>query len=157
MNIIIRKEIESDIESITEITKAAFENHPYSHNTEHFIIKVLREAKALTLSLVAEVENKVGGHIAFSPVDISDGSPGWYGLGPISVLPELQRQGIGKSLVHEGLSMLKVLGQEVACLWAIPPTINGSASGISRSWFLRAFHNSTFLPCHSRKPRPGAR
>jgi putative acetyltransferase len=58
---------------------------------------------------------KVVGHIAFSPVTISDGSPGWYGLGPISVLPELQKQGIGKSLIREGLSRLKSLGAK-GCL-----------------------------------------
>ncbi len=50
------------------------------------------------------------GHIAFSPVTISDGSPNWYGLGPISVLPELQKQGIGKMRMREGLSLLKSLG-----------------------------------------------
>jgi putative acetyltransferase len=50
------------------------------------------------------------GHIAFSPVIISDGSQDWYGLGPISVLPELQRQGIGKALMREGLSILKRIG-----------------------------------------------
>ena len=110
MNIIIRRETESDIESISEVTRAAFENHPYSHQTEEFIIHALRDANALTISLVAEAGNKVVGHIAFSPVTISNGSQGWYGLGPISVLPEFQRKGIGKSLVREGLSMLKASG-----------------------------------------------
>lgn len=70
----------------------------------------MRDANALTISLVAEAHNKVVGHIAFSPVTISDGSLDWYGLGPISVLPESQKQGIGKSLMHEGLSSLKGLG-----------------------------------------------
>jgi putative acetyltransferase len=59
--------------------------------------------------MVAVAGEKVVGHIAFSPVTISDVSPVWYGLGPISVLPELQKQGIGKSLIHEGLSSLKSL------------------------------------------------
>jgi predicted N-acetyltransferase YhbS len=101
MNIIIRNEIESDIQAISEITKAAFENHPYSNQTEEFIVNALRDANALTISLVAVAGTKIVGHIAFSPVTISDGSLGWYGLGPISVLPELQKQGIGKSLVRE--------------------------------------------------------
>jgi len=94
MNIIIRNEIESDINAISVITKAAFGTLPISNHTEQFIIKALREANALAISLVAEVDNKVVGHIAFSPVIISDGSLDWYGLGPVSVLPELQRQGI---------------------------------------------------------------
>src|SRR5512139_3707097 len=107
---IIRNETVSDIEAITEVTIAAFRTLPISNHTEQFIINALRAANALTLSLVAEMEGRVAGHIAFSPVAISDGSLDWYGLGPISVLPEYQRQGIGKSLVHKGLFSLKRLG-----------------------------------------------
>ena len=76
MNIIIRNEIESDVQAISEVTRAAFENHPYSNNTEEFIINALRNSNALTISLVAEARKKVVGHIAFSTVTISDGSPG---------------------------------------------------------------------------------
>ena len=110
MNIIIRKELDSDIEAISEVTKAAFETLAISHHTEQFIICALRNAKALTISLVAEAGNKVVGHVAFSPVAISDHSTGWYGLGPVSVLPELHKQGIGKSLICEGLTLLKKSG-----------------------------------------------
>ena len=110
MNIIIRNENESDIEVISEITKEAFLCLAISDHTEQFIIMALRKANALTISLVAEKETKVIGHIAFSPVTISDGSPNWYGLGPISVLPELQKQGVGKRLMRKGLSLLKSLG-----------------------------------------------
>jgi putative acetyltransferase len=120
MNIIIRDENESDIDAISEITKAAFENLSISNHTEQFIINALRNAKALTISLVAEAEKKVVGHIAFSPVTISDGSLDWYGLGPISVLPELQKQGIGKSLMREGLSLLKTLGAKGCVLVGDP-------------------------------------
>ncbi len=104
---IVRNETESDVTSISDITRAAFENHPFSNQTEQFIIIALRAANALTISLVTEIEGKVVGHIAFSPVTISDGSPDWYGLGPISVLPEYQKRGIGKSLMIDGLSRLK--------------------------------------------------
>ena len=62
----------------------------------------------------------VVGHIAFSPVALSDGSPGWYGLGPVSVLPEYQRQGIGGALMQEGLSRLKGLGARGCCLVGHP-------------------------------------
>ena len=120
MNIIIRNENESDIDAISEITKAAFENLSISNHTEQFIINALRDANALTISLVAEAEKKVVGHIAFSPVTISDGSPDWYGLGPISVVPELQKQGIGKSLMREGLSLLKTLGAKGCVLVGDP-------------------------------------
>jgi len=110
MNILIRPETTADIDAISAVTEAAFRNHPHSKQTECFVIHALRKADALTVSLVAEVDGKVVGHIAFSPVTISDGSTGWYGLGPVSVLPELQRQGVGKALVREGLARLKTSG-----------------------------------------------
>ena len=81
-----------------------------TRQTEQFIVNALRKAGTLTVSLVAEVDGKVVGHIAFSPVTISDGTKDWYGVGPVSVVPELQRQGIGKPLMREGLSRLKALG-----------------------------------------------
>jgi putative acetyltransferase len=106
---IIRKEMESDLEAITEVTIAAFNTLPISNHTEQFIIKELRAAGVLTISLVAEIDDQIVGHIAFSPVTISDGSTGWYGLGPVSVLPEYHRRGIGKSLINKGLDLLKDL------------------------------------------------
>ena len=116
----IRNETVSDIEAIAEVTIAAFRTLPISHHTEQFIINALRGSNALTLSLVAEMDGRVVGHIAFSPVTISGGSPDWYGLGPVSVLPEHHRQGIGKSLIQEGLSSLKALGGQGCVLVGDP-------------------------------------
>lgn len=120
MKIAIRSERESDIQAIFELTRAAFETLPISDNTEQFVVNSLRDAKALTISLVAISDDRVVGHIALSPVTISDGSPDWYGLGPISVLPELHGQGIGESLIHEGLSSLKSLGAKGCVLVGDP-------------------------------------
>ncbi|MBN1833076.1 MAG: N-acetyltransferase [Deltaproteobacteria bacterium] len=100
----IRNETVSDIEAISEVTIAAFQNLAISNHTEQFITNALRDANALTISQVAETDGKVVGHIAFSPITISDVSLNWYGLGPISVLPKYQKQGIGKSLILKGLS-----------------------------------------------------
>jgi putative acetyltransferase len=69
---------------------------------------------------VAEIDGRVVGHVAFSPVRISDGTKDWYGLGPVSVLPEYQKQGIGKSLINEGLSLLKQLGGQGCALVGDP-------------------------------------
>jgi putative acetyltransferase len=80
----------------------------------------LRAAGALTISLVAEAGGKVVGHIAFSPATIADGSLNWYGLGPISVLPAYQQQGIGKALMREGLLRLKAVGAK-GCVLAGDP------------------------------------
>ncbi len=117
---IIRQEKNTDIEAITQVTIAAFENHPISRQTEHFIINALRSAGALALSLVAEIDEKIVGHIAFSPIAISDRKTSWYGLGPVSVLPDHQKQGIGKALVNEGLSLLKGMNAQ-GCALVGPP------------------------------------
>ena len=117
---IIRKETTSDIDAITQVTIAAFKTLAVSNQTEQFIIKALRAAGALTVSLVAEIDGRVVGHVAFSPVAISDGTRDWYGLGPVSVLPEYQRQGIGKALINEGLSLLKQLGGQGCALVGDP-------------------------------------
>jgi putative acetyltransferase len=117
---IVRKETKSDIEAITQVTIAAFKTLPISNHTEHFILKALRAAGALTLSLVAEIEGRIVGHVAFSPVIISDGTKGWFGLGPVSVLPEYQKQGIGKSLINEGLSLLRQMGGQGCALVGDP-------------------------------------
>jgi len=118
--IVIRNETHDDVCAITEVTIAAFKTLEISNHTEQFIIEALRAAKALTVSLVAEMDGRVIGHIAFSPVTISDGTPNWYGLGPVSVLPEHQRQGIGKALIHEGLSILRGLNAQGCCLVGHP-------------------------------------
>jgi putative acetyltransferase len=118
--IVIRNETQDDVHAITEVTIAAFKTLEISNHTEQFIIEALRAAKALTVSLVAEADGRVIGHIAFSPVILSDGTPNWYGLGPVSVLPEHQRQGIGQALIEAGLSRLKDLNAQGCCLVGHP-------------------------------------
>ena len=118
--ITIRSETDADIGTITKVTIAAFNTLEISNHTEQFIIEALRAAKALTISLVAEMDGRVIGHIAFSPVIISDGTPNWYGLGPVSVLPEYQRQGVGKALIREGLSRLRDINAQGCCLVGHP-------------------------------------
>jgi putative acetyltransferase len=118
--LVIRSETDADVSAIADVTSEAFSTLPISNHTEQFIIAELRAAKALTVSLVAELDGRVVGHIAFSPVTMSDGSPGWYGLGPLSVLPAYQRQGIGGALIQEGLSRLKGLGARGCCLVGHP-------------------------------------
>jgi putative acetyltransferase len=99
---------------------AAFKTLDISNHTEQFIIGALRAAEALTVSLVAELDGRVIGHIAFSPVTISDGTQNWYGLGPVSVLPEFQRQGVGKALIQEGISRLKNMSAAGCCVVGHP-------------------------------------
>jgi len=119
-NIIIRNETNADVGEITEVTVAAFKTLEISNHTEQFIIMALRAAKALTVSLVAELDGRVIGHIAFSPVTISDGTQDWYGLGPVSVLLAYHRQGVGTALIQEGLSRLKNLNPAGCCVVGHP-------------------------------------
>lgn len=118
--VLVRSETSADVNAITEVTVAAFKTLPISNQTEQLIIAVLRAAMALTVSLVADVDGRVVGHIAFSPVTIADGCPNWYGLGPVSVLPECQRRGIGSALIQQGISRLKELGAQGCCLVGHP-------------------------------------
>lgn len=118
--IVIRSETDADASAIGAVTVAAFATLEVSNHTEQFIIEALRAAKALTLSLVAEMDGRVIGHIAFSPVTMSDGTRNWYGLGPVSVLPTYQRQGVGKALIREGLSQLRSMNAQGCCLVGHP-------------------------------------
>ena len=106
----IRPEVPADATTIANITAAAFEGHPHSTGIEVAIINGLRSSNALTISLVAEFAGRVIGHIAFSPVTISSGTSGWFGLGPVSVEPSSQGQGVGSALIREGLSTLRKAG-----------------------------------------------
>lgn len=115
-----RRETGGDVGAISDVTVCAFEPLQISNHTEQFIIAALRAAGSLSVSLVAELDGRVVGHIAFSPVTLSDGTRNWYGLGPLSVLPQYQRQGIGKALVQEGLSRLKYLNARGCCVVGHP-------------------------------------
>lgn len=107
MDIKIRPEQPSDAARIEAVTAAAFFQAPHTSHTEHFIVNALRQAGQLSVSLVAQFEDKVVGHGAASPVALSDGTPGWLGLGPLSVQPEFQGRGIGSQLMRELLRELE--------------------------------------------------
>ena len=117
---IIRPEKSNDYDAITQVTLAAFGGKSYSAQTEHLIVKGLREAGALSFSLVAEADEQIIGHIAFSAVTVNGEDQGWYGLGPISVQPELQKQGIGSKLIQEGLAQIRALGAKGCVLEGDP-------------------------------------
>jgi len=106
---IIRDECPPDSAAIYNVTKAAFATMPFSVGDEPELIDKLRDAGALTLSLVAEEAGEVLGHIAFSPVSIAGADGDWYGLGPVSVRPDRQRQGIGGALIRAGLARVEVM------------------------------------------------
>lgn len=107
---IIRYERPSDDSAINDLTMRAFALMSYSDGTEAPIIRLLRQSGDLTLSIVAEEEGAIIGHVAFSPITIGGVHDGWFGLGPIAVEPARQRLGIGKLLIFKGFEALKERG-----------------------------------------------
>ena len=77
MDMKIRNERLDDILAIEAVTQAAFLNAAHTSHTEHFIVNQLRKDHQLTLSLVAEEQQKIVGHVAVSPVHLSSGEAGW--------------------------------------------------------------------------------
>jgi putative acetyltransferase len=125
MTIKIRSELPSDVTAIEAVTVAAFLNTPRSSHTEQFIVNALRQAGVLSLSLVAEDNGEIVGHVAISPISISDGSRGWYILGPISVVPDRQGLGIGSQLVKQALAELLCKLEAAGCVLVGNPNYYG--------------------------------
>lgn len=115
-SILIRNEQPDDFNAIKEILLRAFEGHPHSNQMEYRLVELLREQKGLSLGLVVVSANakKILGHIAFSPVRIENGnsdiSINWFGIGPLAVSPEFQKQGIGSRLILTGMDEMRKRG-----------------------------------------------
>jgi len=116
----IRPETSADIADIRAVTKAAFATAPHSQQTEAAIIDALRAAKAMTLSLVAEQDGEILGHIAFSPVLIDGQDHNWLGLGPVSVHPDHHGTGIGSKLIRTALDQITAMGPNGCVLLGDP-------------------------------------
>lgn len=110
MDIQISNESIGDTAKIHRVTEQAFLNAPHTDHTEQFIVDALRRSSVLTISQIAKADGEIIGHVAISPVSISNGATGWFGLGPISVLPEFQGLGIGSKLMKSSLAALEALG-----------------------------------------------
>ena len=106
----IRSEQAGDERAIYDLTVSAFKPMSFSDGAEAPIIDQLRTDGDLTVSLVAIDGDEIVGHLAFSPVTIGGTHGGWYGLGPVSILPHLQRKGIGSKLIRQGLAQMKERG-----------------------------------------------
>jgi putative acetyltransferase len=110
----IRPETHDDIDAIRHVTYEAFDHRA----AEAKLVDLLRGRGELTLSLVAEDNGTIIGHLAYSPMTI-EGAPANFkalGLGPISVLPSHQRKGIGSALIHESLKQCAALGCDAVLL-----------------------------------------
>lgn len=108
----IRAEVAADEEAISAVITAAFVGAEHSGGNEARIVEALRTARCLTVSLVATEHDRIVGHVAFSPVSIDGRSDGWFGLGPVAVVPQRQGAGIGSELIEAGLNELRTRGAD---------------------------------------------
>ncbi len=115
--ITVRQERPADEEAISRLNTLAF-----GGPDEAAIIGALRANGGVTLSLVAELDGDVVGHILFSPVSVERNGEGEIavGLGPMAVMLEHQRRGVGSMLVREGLDRLRAAGHRVVVVLGHP-------------------------------------
>ena len=132
----IREERPGDAAAIREVNRLAFGQEQEGH-----LIDTLRTNGAVTVSLVATLEDRVVGHILYSPVTLNEIEGA--GLGPVAVSPAQQRQGIGSKLVEAGNQQLKAAGCPFIIVVGHPnfyPRFGfnpASAAGITSEWELR--------------------
>jgi len=117
----LREERPGDEAAIHAVTETAFTGHPYSEGTEPAIVQALRDDGDLILSLVAvDDDGAVIGHAAFSAAILSNGDQGWAVLGPISVLPARQGQGIARAMLADAETILRGRGAKGIVLLGDP-------------------------------------
>lgn len=146
----IRSEIPSDDAAISSVIIAAFLEAEHTGGNEAKIVEALRQARSLTVSLVATEDDRIVGHVAFSPVTLDGRSEGWFGLGPVAVVPDRQREGIGSALIEAGLGQLRARGSTGCVVLGDPgyyrrfgfradPSLQ--LAGVPASYFLRLLFN----------------
>ncbi len=106
----LREEQAGDEAAIRAVTDDAFRGKPYADGDEADVVDRLRASGALELSLVATEGETILGQASFSPAQALDGSGPWFALGPISITPSRQGQGIGAALIEAGVAILKGRG-----------------------------------------------
>lgn len=107
---LIRQEQSKDYEEIYALIKEAFASAEHADGNEQDLVEALRNGAAYIpeLSLVAEADGKLAGHILFTKAKV--GSQEILALAPLSVKPEYQKQGVGAALITEGHRIAKELG-----------------------------------------------
>ena len=118
--ITIRKEEPKDFETVFYLIEKAFESEQMSDHKEQFLVEKLRGSDAFIseLSMVAEIENKIVGHILLTKLKIKNGQNEFdsLALAPVSVLPEYQGKGIGGMLIKKAHKRAKELGYQSVVL-----------------------------------------
>ena len=136
---IIRQEHNKEFHSIYALVKAAFESAEHADGNEPDLVNALRKSDSYIpeLSLVAEIDAKIVGHIMFTKLKI--GNQVQLALAPLSVLPDYQKQGIGTALIQEGHTRARALGYEYS-------VVLGSEKYYPRTGYLPAKDYGIFAP-----------
>lgn len=117
--LIIRQENKNDYEEVYNVIKTAFETAEHSDGNEQDLVVALRKSDNFIpeLSLVAVMDNKIVGYILFTKIKM--GKREELALAPLGVLPEYQKQGIGRTLIQEGNKKAKELGYHYSVVLGI--------------------------------------
>ncbi|HVX13461.1 MAG TPA: N-acetyltransferase [Pirellulales bacterium] len=117
----VRDELPGDAAEIGEVVAAAFSSSPFGHHGEAQMVERLRRACPEALSLVANLADRLVGHVLFSPVVIHAAeSLHGMGLAPMSVSPAFQRRGVGTLLIRRGIEILSERACSFVCVLGYP-------------------------------------
>lgn len=125
MDIVVRNERPEDVVAVEHLTRLAFWNLYVPGCSEHLVARQLRASADFLpeLDLVAEVNDRVVGNIMFSRsrvVGPNQEDHETVTFGPVSVLPEYQRQGGGRTLIERGLAIAKTRGYRAVIIFGNP-------------------------------------
>ena len=116
MNIRLRQENSNDYPMVAEVIKSAYKDVGYSNHREQFLVERLRKSAAFIpqLSLVAEIDHEIVGHILLTKIAIHNQGKtiASLALAPLSVTPKFQGKGVGSKLVAEAHRLAKELGYQ---------------------------------------------
>lgn len=150
---VIRPESIDEIDQIRAVNLSAF-----GRPEEGQLIDLLRERDAMICSLVAEVDGIVAGHVLFSPATLDDEGDltAVAALGPVAVLSDYQRLGLGSALIREGLAICKERGYGIAVVLGHSSYYPRFGFRPSVSYGIRWEHNAPEEAFMVMELRPGA-
>lgn len=127
----IRNEKKSDFQTVEEITRKSFYNKYIPGCFEHYLVHVIRSHEDFIseLDFVAEIDGKVVGNIMYTKAKLIDEKGEEKNIltfGPLCVLPEFQRKGIGKMLMNTSFEKAIELGYDVVVIFGSPSNYVGS-------------------------------